>query len=59
VASWLSTITATEQAKWLEKIIQSDEFKQAPFKVVITHIPPFGNWHGEKRNPGEVRTHVE
>ncbi|HHU95944.1 MAG: FN3 domain-containing metallophosphoesterase family protein [Bacteroidota bacterium] len=38
----------TEQAKWLEKIIQSDEFKQAPFKVVITHIPPFGNWHGEK-----------
>ena len=38
----------TEQAQWLEEVIQRDEFKQAPFKVVITHIPPFGNWHGEK-----------
>jgi len=38
----------TEQAQWLEKVIQGDEFQQSPFKVVITHIPPFGNWHGEK-----------
>ena len=38
----------TEQAQWLEKVIQGDEFQQSPFKVVITHIPPLGNWHGEK-----------
>lgn len=37
----------TEQAQWLEKTIQSDACKQAPFKVVIIHIPPLGNWHGE------------
>ena len=38
----------TEQAKWLEKAVQSDKFKQAPFKIVVTHIPPLGGWHGEK-----------
>lgn len=36
-----------EQAQWLKEIIQNDKFKQSPFRVVIAHIPPFGNWHGE------------
>ncbi|MFC2117407.1 metallophosphoesterase family protein [Bacteroidota bacterium] len=31
----------TEQAHWLEKEIQTDEFKNAQYKIVIFHIPPF------------------
>lgn len=36
----------SEQAEWLKKAIQSEEFKSAPFKIVTCHIPPFGDWHG-------------
>lgn len=37
----------TEQKNWLEKVIQTDEFKSAPFHVVVVHIPPVGSdWHG-------------
>lgn len=36
-----------EQAEWLNEIVATDEFKQAPFKVVVTHVPPVGDtWHG-------------
>ncbi|CAL1520023.1 metallophosphoesterase family protein [Chitinophaga sp. MM2321] len=37
-----------EQAKWLEKEINSKAFKQAAFRVVFIHIPVFhsGDWHG-------------
>src|SRR5699024_1412140 len=36
-----------EQAEWLKKIVASDEFKQAPHRVAIIHIPPFtSTWHG-------------
>ncbi|HHT30499.1 putative protein {ECO:0000313/EMBL:KKB59452,1} [Petrimonas mucosa] len=38
----------TEQAKWLEEAIKCDDFRQSPFKIVIVHIPPLGEWHGEK-----------
>lgn len=36
----------SEQQKWLEKVVESDEFKSSPFRVVILHIPPRGSWHG-------------
>ena len=36
-----------EQAKWLAKVIESDEFKKAENKIVFLHIPPMvGSWHG-------------
>ncbi|MDD8027370.1 MAG: FN3 domain-containing metallophosphoesterase family protein [Acidobacteriota bacterium] len=31
-----------EQAAWLEAEIESPEFKRAAFRIVFTHIPPFG-----------------
>ena len=40
----------TEQARWLESVVASEEFKQAPYKVVIGHMPPEPwegtMWHG-------------
>lgn len=38
----------TEQAIWLKKIVESEEFKSAPFRVVTCHIPPKGGWFGNK-----------
>lgn len=35
-----------EQAEWLEKVVESEEFKSAPFRIVTCHIPPVGSWHG-------------
>lgn len=32
-----------EQAEWLKKEIEKPEFKNAPFRVAITHIPLFGS----------------
>ena len=37
----------TEEARWLEKVIESPEFKNAPFRIVINHVPPVNSlWHG-------------
>ncbi len=37
----------SEQQKWLDKVIESDDFKNAKYKVVIVHIPPVeSDWHG-------------
>lgn len=36
-----------EQAAWLAQALRSPEYQEAPYKVVICHIPPFGGWHGE------------
>lgn len=37
----------TEQQKWLENVMQSEDFKSAPYKMVILHIPPVeSTWHG-------------
>ncbi len=37
------------QAKWLEDVVNSKEFKDAPVKILISHIPPaWGSWHGSK-----------
>ena len=36
-----------EQAEWLKKVVASEEYRSAPFHVVITHVPPVGDtWHG-------------
>lgn len=37
----------TEQAEWLSKAVESPAFKNAKYKIVICHMPPFGGWHGE------------
>lgn len=37
----------TQEAEWLKEALQSDLYKNAPFKVVVCHMPPFGAWHGE------------
>lgn len=36
-----------EQAEWLKEVVGSEEFRSAPFRVAVIHIPPFGStWHG-------------
>lgn len=36
-----------EEAAWLRKVVASQEFKTAPFKVVVIHVPPTqSTWHG-------------
>lgn len=39
-----------EQAVWLEKEMQKPAYKEAAFKIVVMHIPPFysGDWHGTR-----------
>jgi len=37
-----------EQAVWLKKALDSEVFKEAPFKVVISHIPALEGWHGQQ-----------
>ena len=37
-----------KEAKWLKGVVDSDEFKAAPVKIVIIHVPPKSSgWHGE------------
>ncbi len=58
-----------EQTEWLKKKIQKEEFKKAPFRVVLSHIPLFGSGdaHGtldcRKKwaallNEGEINLHI-
>jgi len=36
-----------EEAKWLEQVIESSEFKMSPVKIVFMHMPPTERgWHG-------------
>ena len=36
-----------DEAAWLRTVVASDEFKAAPFKVVVIHVPPTkSTWHG-------------
>ena len=40
----------TEQAEWLKKVVQSEEYKNAKYRVVICHVPPAkdaSGWHGD------------
>lgn len=39
----------SEQAKWLEQVVESKEYKMAKQKIVFMHIPPYmeeSDWHG-------------
>ena len=38
----------TQQAEWLKEVLTRPEYTDAPYKVVICHMPPFGGWHGEE-----------
>ncbi|PPL01811.1 metallophosphoesterase [Parapedobacter indicus] len=38
----------TQQAEWLKEALERPEYREAPYKVVICHMPPFGGWHGEQ-----------
>jgi acid phosphatase type 7 len=37
-----------QQARWLNEAVKEEVFQNAPYRVVIIHMPPFGGWHGEK-----------
>ena len=37
----------SRQASWLKEALRSDLYTEAPFKVIVCHMPPFGTWHGE------------
>ncbi|HBG40980.1 MAG TPA: purple acid phosphatase [Porphyromonadaceae bacterium] len=36
----------TEQAEWLKGVVRSKEFNESTYRIVISHMPPFGDWHG-------------
>ncbi len=37
----------TEEAVWLKKVVESNEFKQALVKIVVIHMPPMSDgWYG-------------
>ena len=37
-----------DEARWLKGVVESEEFRAAPYKVVLVHVPPFGDtWHGQ------------
>ena len=38
----------TKQAAWLKEALKQDIFKNASYRVVVVHMPPFGGWHGEQ-----------
>lgn len=38
-----------KEAKWLEELVQTEDFKQAPIKIVFIHMPPSEQgWHGSR-----------
>ena len=38
-----------EQTEWLRSVVASDEFKNATYRIVVTHIPPLADgWHSEQ-----------
>jgi predicted phosphodiesterase len=37
----------TLEAEWLRDVLKNPQFADAPCKVVICHIPPSRDWHGE------------
>lgn len=41
-----------EQGAWLKKIVETEDFKKSPFKIVVNHIPAFhsDDWHGTLHN---------
>ena len=45
-----------KQKAWLEEALKNKEFINAPYKVAIVHMPPFGGWHGEEEVAQKFRT---
>lgn len=41
-----------EQQRWLKKVVSSEDFRRAPYRIVFSHIPIYstGTWHGELKN---------
>lgn len=41
-----------KQGSWLKKVVETEEFKNSPFKIVVNHIPAFhsDDWHGTLHN---------
>ncbi len=40
-----------EEAEWLKKVVESEECKNAKYRIVLMHMPPIGGknmWHGPK-----------
>lgn len=38
-----------QEAQWLRGIVRSDEFRNAPYKIVFCHMPPSERgWHGDR-----------
>jgi len=37
-----------KEAEWLKEALKSDLYKNAPYKIAVIHMPPFGGWHGER-----------
>ena len=40
-----------EEAEWLKKVVESEDCKNAKYRVVLMHMPPIGGknmWHGPK-----------
>ncbi len=36
-----------EEAKWLKEVVESEECKNAKYRIVLIHMPPVGRmWHG-------------
>ena len=45
----------SEQARWLEKIVKSKEFKKAKYRIVISHFPLVADKEWKERElPGKV-----
>lgn len=37
-----------DEARWLKEVVATEEFRSSPYKVVLLHVPPFGDtWHGQ------------
>lgn len=37
-----------DEARWLKGVVATEEFRSSPYKVVLLHVPPFGDtWHGQ------------
>lgn len=41
----------SRQAEWLRGVVQSDEFRAAPYRIVLLHMVPASaeSWHGEQQ----------
>lgn len=38
----------TDQAAWLQEEVMKSTYKDAKYKIIICHVPPIGDWHGER-----------